>query len=94
MRKKTLGQELIGAVKEALHTKGRGKTVRTGINIASVRKKLGMTQKKFAQQYCIKLESLKNWEQEKRTPDSTTLAYLTCIIQRPKEILKILHHAK
>ena len=93
MRKKTLGQELIKAVNEALHSKGHGKVVRHKINVASVREELGMTQKEFAEQYYIKLQTLRNWEQEKRTPDSTTLAYLTCIAECPKEIWKILHHA-
>lgn len=91
MPTKSLGQELIEAVQEAIQKKGKGKVVRHKINIAAVRKKLGMTQKEFAKQYYIKLQTLRNWEQEKRTPDATTLAYLTCIASRPKEILKILH---
>ena len=91
MPKKTLGQELIEAVQEALNSKKPGKLVRPHINVAAIRKKLNMTQKEFAENYYIKLQTLRNWEQEKRSPDSTTLAYLTCIAQRPKEILKILH---
>ena len=94
MSNKTLGQELIAAVEEAIHKKGKGKLVRPRINIAAVRKKLGMTQREFATQYYIKLQTLRNWEQEKRSPDATTLAYLTCIASRPKEILKILHPHK
>lgn len=94
MTAKSLGQELIAAVKEAIHKKGKGKVVRPKVNVAAVRKKLGMTQKEFAEQYFIKLQTLRNWEQEKRQPDATTLAYLTCIASRPKEILKILHPNK
>lgn len=88
---KTLGQELIAAVKDALHRKSRGRTIHPKINISAVRKSLGMTQKEFASQYYIKLQTLRNWEQEKRTPDVTTLAYLTCIAAHPNEILKMLH---
>ena len=91
MTTKTLGQELIEAVREAIQQKRKGRVVRPRINIVAVRKKLGMTQKEFATQYFIKLQTLRNWEQEKRMPDATTLAYLTCIASRPKEILKILH---
>ncbi|HSW69897.1 MAG TPA: helix-turn-helix domain-containing protein [Gammaproteobacteria bacterium] len=94
MSKKSLGEELVEAVQEAIDKKGRGKIVRSKVNIAAVRKKLGMTQKEFAKQYYIKLQTLRNWEQEKRIPDTTTLAYLTCIASRPKEILKILHPQK
>lgn len=94
MIKKTLGQELIDAVQDAIQKKGKGKIVRSNVNVAKVRKQLGMTQKEFAKQYFIKLQTLRNWEQEKRMPDTTTLAYLTCIASRPKEILEILHPHK
>ena len=91
MFSKSLGQELLGAVKKAIATKGRGKIVRPAIDIALVRKNLGMTQKKFSEEYFIKLQTLRNWEQEKRIPDATSLAYLTCIAQQPKQIWKMLH---
>lgn len=44
MKTSPLGQELIAAVKDALHKKGSGRIVHPKINIASVRKKLGMIQ--------------------------------------------------
>jgi putative transcriptional regulator len=91
MTKKTLGQELIEAVQDALRSKKSGKIVRPHVNVVAIRKKLDMTQKEFAENYYIKLQTLRNWEQEKRTPDSATLAYLTCIEHCPKVILKILH---
>lgn len=91
MSTKTLGQELVNAVREALASKEEGKVVRPKIDIAILRKGLGMTQKEFATQYHIKLQTLRNWEQYKRIPDTTTLAYITCIIQRPKLIRDILN---
>jgi putative transcriptional regulator len=90
MKEKSLGHELVKAVKEALSSKERGKTVRPKIDIISIRKKLKMTQIQFSRQYHIKLETLRNWEQEKRIPDTTSLAYLTCITKRPKLIREIL----
>lgn len=90
LKELTLGQELIMATKEALESKQPGRVMRPRIDVAALRKNLNMTQKEFAQSYCIKLQTLRNWEQEKRAPDSTTLAYLTCIAHHPKEILKIL----
>lgn len=68
MKKTTLGQELIAAVKDAIRKKIKGKIVRPRISIAAVRKQLGMTQKEFAMQYYIKLQTLRNWEQEKEYP--------------------------
>jgi putative transcriptional regulator len=94
MSEKTLGQELIKAVKGALRSKGRGSIVRPRVNVSSIRKQLHMTQKEFAEKYYIKLQTLRNWEQEKRIPDATTWAYLTCIAHRPKVILKILHQSQ
>lgn len=91
MATKSLAQELICAVKESLRSKSRGEIVRPAVNISSVRKKLKMTQKEFSESYYIKLQTLRNWEQEKRVPDSTTLAYLTCIAKTPKEIFNLLH---
>lgn len=90
-QKSTLGQHLLVSVKEALKCKEMGTVVRPKINVSAVRKALGMTQKQFAKNYHINLETLKNWEQEKRTPDTTTLAYLTCIAGHPKEILGFLN---
>jgi putative transcriptional regulator len=91
MKEKSLGRELIQAVEEALLSKENGKIIRHKINISAIRKKLGMTQSEFSKEYHIKLESLRNWEQEKRTPDTTVLAYLTCIAKRPKLIREILN---
>ncbi|MBS0359370.1 MAG: helix-turn-helix domain-containing protein [Proteobacteria bacterium] len=93
MSTKTLGQELVMAVREALASKERGKIVRPKVNIILLRKQLNMSQKEFADQYHIKLQTLRNWEQEKRIPDTTTLAYLTCIAYRPKLIREILNTA-
>jgi putative transcriptional regulator len=88
---KTLGQELIDAIKEALASKEAGRIVRLKFDIASLREGLGMTQKEFATQYHIKLQTLRNWEQDKRLPDTTTLAYLSCIAQCPELIRDILN---
>lgn len=94
MPKKTLGQTLVSAVREALASKERGTIVRSKLDVSAIRKKLGMTQKEFATQYHIKLQTLKNWEQEKRIPDTTSLAYLACIAEKPQLIQQILNRAE
>jgi putative transcriptional regulator len=91
MKEKSLGLELVEAVRQALASKESGKVVRPKINIVNMRKKLGMTQLQFSKQYHIKLETLRNWEQEKRFPDTTVLAYLTCIAKKPKLIREMLN---
>jgi len=88
--KNTLGEELVGSIKEALEAKEKGRLVRPKVNVAEIRKELGLTQKEFSHIYHIKLETLRNWEQRKRIPDITSLAYLTCIAKRPNVIQSIL----
>ena len=88
---KTLGEELIHAIEDALASKESGRVVRPSIDVACIRKELNLTQRKFAEQYHINLETLKNWEQYKRALDTTSLAYLTCIAKRPKMIRNILN---
>jgi putative transcriptional regulator len=87
----TLGQDLIDSVKEALNDTGNGRRVRPKVDVPALRKELGMTQKQFSESYHIKLDTLRNWEQAKRVPDATTLAYLTCIAKQPKIIFRILN---
>lgn len=91
MRKqKTLGQELVEAVQDALETPGTGRIVRP-VDVKSLRQKLHMTQREFSQRYHINLETLRNWEQLKRAPDSTVTAYLTCIAKSPGTIDSLLN---
>jgi len=89
----TLGKKLTSAVTEALKSKGRGRLVRP-VDVAKMRKRLNMTQKEFADEYQIKLQTIRNWEQGKRIPDTTSLAYLACIDRKPMLIRKILKDPK
>lgn len=88
---KSLGQEIIDAVNEALETKENGRVVRSGFNVKELRSKLHLTQREFSTQYHINIETLRNWEQEKRLPDLTSLAFLTCIEKNPKIIAELLN---
>lgn len=88
---KSLGQELIDAVDEALQSPGRGRTVRFAFDVKGLRKKLKLTQKEFSSSYHINLETLKNWEQDKRVPDLTSISFLTCIERNPVFIKHLLN---
>lgn len=88
---KSLGQELIDAVDEALNSKTLGRTVRSAFDVKALRKKLHLTQREFSFRYHINLETLRNWEQEKRIPDLTSIAFLTCIEKSPSVIQKLLN---
>jgi len=88
---KSLGQELIDAVDEALKSKSTGRIVRSAFDVKGLRKKLHLTQREFSLMYHINLETLKNWEQEKRAPDLTSIAFLTCIEKSPITIQQLLN---
>ncbi|HLF66761.1 MAG TPA: helix-turn-helix domain-containing protein [Gammaproteobacteria bacterium] len=94
MSNKTLGMELIEAIEGALDAKEAGKMVRPCAEVSQIRHELNLTQKEFAKRYHINVETLRNWEQHKRTPDMTSLAYLTCIAKRPRLIEKLLGHGQ
>lgn len=88
---KNLGQELIDAVDEALSMPGTGRVIRSAFNVKKLRTKLHLTQREFSSKYRINIETLRNWEQEKRVPDLTSLAFLTCIAKGPDTIYKLLN---
>lgn len=79
-----LGKAVIRAIKEA-NKKGLIPLEATP-NIALLRKKLKLSQRQFAEAYCINSETLKKWEQNRRVPDSISRAYLKCIAKQPHAI--------
>ena len=90
MADKSLGKDLISVIKNALAAKQSGRIVRSKLDIAELRLRLHLTQQQFDKRYHINLETLRNWEQHKRYPDTTSLAYLSCIAKRPKMIQTLL----
>jgi putative transcriptional regulator len=89
---KSLGKELIDAVDEALQAPNHGKILRSPINVRKIRKDLHLTQREFSNRYHINLDTLRNWEQNKRAPDLTSVAFLTCIKKDPSMIDHLLNH--
>ena len=87
-------KELIESLSQAAaHAEGRRvKGVRvTKVetpDVRAIRRSLRMSQHRFAAAYRIPLQTLKNWEQGRRTPDAPALAYLLAIKRRPKEIME------
>lgn len=88
--KSSLGSKILDAIYEALETPGSGRLVRPKFDVKNLRKQLHLTQRKFSERYHINLETIRNWEQEKRSPDSAAIAFLTCIERNHKVIEKLL----
>lgn len=84
-----IGKALITAIKEAKEQ--ALVTLQASPDVAELRKRLKLSQKKFADTYHINPETIKKWEQHKRDPDSISRAYLKCIEKNPKIIEQLVN---
>jgi DNA-binding transcriptional regulator YiaG len=69
-------------------------TVGEAPDVASVRRRLRLSQGAFAQLFGIPLATLKDWEQNRRSPDAPARAYLRVIAQDPKAVRRALEAAE
>jgi putative transcriptional regulator len=92
------GQELIESANEALAiARGAAKPARTivvqPIDVAAIRKRLGLSQDAFAQKFGLSAATLRDWEQGRRQMDRTARAFLKVIDQAPEAVEKALKAA-
>lgn len=60
------------------------------LDVRQIRIDLGLSQSEFASNFCLNLNSVRNWEQGTRTPDGAARAYLIAIKHVPDAILSAL----
>ena len=84
-----LGKSLISAIEGA--KKNGLISLEATPDTTVLRKKLHLSQQQFAKVYRINAETLKKWEQHRRTPDSISRAYLKCIAKQPKYMEQIVN---
>jgi len=65
-------------------------TAPTSVDVRAIRNKLGMSQKEFATCFGLKLESLRNWEQGTRVPETAARVLFTIIDREPDAVKKAL----
>ena len=56
-------------------------------DLAALRKYLGLTQKQFAGRIGISVDTLQNWEQDRRQPDGPARALLRLLAKHPRLVL-------
>lgn len=61
--------------------------------VRETRKRLGLSQAAFAARYHIPAGTLRDWEQNRKKPDSTALAFLKVIAKEPDVVAKALEGA-
>ncbi len=62
------------------------------IDIQKLRKRLGMTQEKFANSFGISLGTLRHWERGDRKPQGPALVLLNLVSKEPETVLKLLYN--
>jgi putative transcriptional regulator len=85
------GKSILRGLKQAVdYMDGKRAGSRTHVvevpDVKMIRKQLGMSQSEFAEAYRIPLDTLQGWEQARREPDATALAYLRTIARLPKQV--------
>jgi putative transcriptional regulator len=60
------------------------------VNVKRVRRKLGMSQNDFAEQFGIRAATLRNWEQGRCQPDGPARVLLTIIDREPAAVQRVL----
>jgi putative transcriptional regulator len=60
------------------------------VDVAAIRKRLGMSQGDFAAQFGFKLDAVQNWEQGRRRPDGAARAFLRVIEREPDAVQRAL----
>ncbi|HEY5795560.1 MAG TPA: helix-turn-helix domain-containing protein [Bosea sp. (in: a-proteobacteria)] len=92
------GQELLESANEALAiAQGKAKPARTitveTIDVAAIRKRLGLSQDAFARKFGLSPATLRDWEQGRRRMDRTAQAFLKVIDRAPEAVEKALKAA-
>jgi putative transcriptional regulator len=93
-----LGQELIRSANEAIAiAKGEAASARafapTPIDLAAIRKRLGLSQQKFASRFGLSPALVRDWEQKRRNPDQAERTLLTVIARDPEAVQRALSAA-
>ena len=89
---KEVFDNIVEGLKEAIrfsNGEDTGATVYTPIDLKTIRKKQKLSQSKFAEEFGINLNSLKNWEQGKRSMDTTTILFFRAIEMYPEEMKNV-----
>ena len=93
-----LGDELIAGMEEAAaYARGeielptRVVEVPEAVDVAAIRKRLRLSQKRFAEQFGFTVAAVRDWEQRRRRPERTARMLLQVIDKEPEAVLRALH---
>lgn len=92
------GKKVIRGLKEAIAHERGAKTkvvvhVPDRVDVRAIRTRMGLSQAEFAQRFGFKLDSVQNWESERRAPAGAARVLLTVIAKEPDAVDRALRVA-
>jgi putative transcriptional regulator len=94
-KKRTFGEGLIESAYEALAiAKGEAEPARAyvpeKVDVPAIRAKFKLSQAAFAARYGIPIGTLRDWEQQRRSPDQPSRVLLSIIEKEPEAVARAL----
>ncbi|MFI4985984.1 MAG: helix-turn-helix domain-containing protein [Alphaproteobacteria bacterium] len=96
-RNSALGRRVIAGLREALaHARGETElpeytvTVPETVDVAGLRKALGLSQRAFARRFGLDVTAVHAWEQGRRYPDRAARVLLAVIAKEPEAVRRAL----
>lgn len=91
----SVGESVIRGAEEALAiAKGEMEPaavfVPETVDVAAIRKRLKLSQTAFAERFCLPVGTIRDWEQERRSPDRAAVVLLSIIDRNPDVVAKTL----
>ena len=87
------GDRMIAALEEAVAHKGGAETgavVHRPVDVGAIRRRLGVSQERFAEIFDLAPTVIRDWEQGRRAPDRAARTLLRIIDREPKAAIRAL----
>jgi len=96
-KKPTPGQRMIASAEQALaFARGENNAcvvhIPDDVDTARIRKKIGMSQSRFAAYFGVGVRTVQEWEQGRSVPSASARAFLTVIDHEPDAVRRALVH--
>jgi putative transcriptional regulator len=94
------GEELLGSAREALaiargtERPARAFSAGAAPDVAAIRKRLGLSQERFAKKFGLSPATVRDWEQGRRQPDTPARNFLRVIDYAPETVERAIVRAE
>jgi putative transcriptional regulator len=96
-KRSALGKRLVASLTEAVaHARGQATlpsytvSVPEHVDVAAVRRRLGLSQAAFARAFGLEVTAIHAWEQGRRRPDRAARVLLAVIANEPRAVMRTL----